>query len=150
MLVENLENELIRDKNLPQFDEQLYYVIDEKGNTVSITDKGREEMSKNNPSFFTVPDLSEEFQKIDSDERLSSREKAVSKDAIQREYAEKNEKIHNIHQLLKAYSLFERDSEYIVKDGKVIIVDEFTGRIMPGRRFSEGFTKLSKRRKGLK
>jgi len=124
VLVENLENELIRDKSLPQFDEQLYYVIDEKGNTVSITDKGREEMSKNNPSFFTVPDLSEEFQKIDSDERLSSREKAVSKDAIQREYAEKNEKIHNIHQLLKAYSLFERDSEYIVKDGKVIIVDE--------------------------
>jgi len=150
VLVENLENELIRDKNLPQFDEQLYYVIDEKGNTVSITDKGREEMSKNNPSFFTVPDLSEEFQKIDSDERLSSREKAVSKDAIQREYAEKNEKIHNIHQLLKAYSLFERDSEYIVKDGKVIIVDEFTGRIMPGRRFSEGIHEAIEAKEGVK
>ena len=150
VLVENLENELIRDKSLPQFDEQLYYVIDEKGNTVSITDKGREEMSKNNPSFFTVPDLSEEFQKIDSDERLSSREKAVSKDAIQREYAEKNEKIHNIHQLLKAYSLFERDSEYIVKDGKVIIVDEFTGRIMPGRRFSEGIHEAIEAKEGVK
>lgn len=150
VLVENLENELIRDKSLPQFDEQLYYVIDEKGNTVSITDKGREEMSKNNPSFFTVPDLSEEFQKIDSDERLSSREKAVSKDAIQREYAEKNEKIHNIHQLLKAYSLFERDSEYIVKDGKVIIVDEFTGRVMPGRRFSEGIHEAIEAKEGVK
>lgn len=150
VLVENLENELIRDKNLPQFDEQLYYVIDEKGNTVSITDKGREEMSKNNPSFFTVPDLSEKFQKIDEDEKLSSREKAVSKDAIQRDYAEKNEKIHNIHQLLKAYSLFERDSEYIVKDGKVIIVDEFTGRIMPGRRFSEGIHEAIEAKEGVK
>ncbi len=150
VMVENLENELIRDKNLPQFDEQLYYVIDEKGNAVSITDKGREEMSKNNPTFFTVPDLSEEFQKIDNDEKLSSREKAVSKDAIQREYAEKNEKIHNIHQLLKAYSLFERDSEYIVKDGKVIIVDEFTGRIMPGRRFSEGIHEAIEAKEGVK
>ena len=150
VLVENLEVELIRDKTVNKFEEQLYYVIDERGNAVSVTDKGRNEMFRNDPEFFTVPDLSEEFNKIDIDERLSRREIAVAKDAIQRQYAEKSGMIHNVHQLLKAYSLFERDSEYVIMDGKVLIVDEFTGRLMQGRRFSEGIHEAIEAKEGVK
>ncbi len=137
-LVRRVENDFIRDKRLHEVDDDLFFSIDEKSNTIDLTDKGRDKLAPNNPEMFIVPDLDEEIEKIESDESLSKTEKERRKEKIVAEFAEKNEKLHNIQQLLKAYSLFEKDVEYVVSDGKVMIVDEFTGRLMPGRRYSDG------------
>ncbi|RMF61999.1 MAG: preprotein translocase subunit SecA, partial [Calditrichaeota bacterium] len=137
-LVFDIESAFIRDKKLHEVDEELYYSIDEKRNVIDLTDKGRQELSPNDPEEFVLPDLAELFSQIEGDDSLSPEEKIEKKNEIQNEYTRKNEKLHNIHQLLKAYSLFEKDVDYVVQDGKVLIVDEFTGRIMYGRRYSDG------------
>jgi preprotein translocase subunit SecA len=137
-MIESLELQLMRDKKLHEIDEELYYSIDERGNTVNLCEKGMKFLSPDDPDFFKFPDLAEEIGHIDEDPTISPREKAVEKDRLHREYAEKSEENRNVQNLLKAYELFKKDDEYIVKDGKVVIVDEFTGRLMPGRRFSEG------------
>jgi preprotein translocase subunit SecA len=128
----------MRDKNLHELDEELFFVVDEKGNTVDLTEKGRNNLSKEDRELFVLPDLSIEVERIDSDDSIDPAEKIRKKDAAYRRYAEKSEVIHNFSQLMKAYSLFEKDVDYVVQDGKVMIVDEFTGRLMAGRRFSDG------------
>ena len=133
-----VENEYLRDKKMHVLDEQLFFVIEEKNNVVSLTDKGRNHIAPNNPEYYILPDLAEEFSEIEGNETLSIEEKLQQKQKFQQEFNEKNEINHNIQQLLKAYMLFEKDVDYVVTDGKVMIVDEFTGRIMHGRRYSDG------------
>ncbi|MEO0240236.1 MAG: preprotein translocase subunit SecA, partial [candidate division WOR-3 bacterium] len=148
-LVENVELSLMKEKKLHEFDQALYYVIDEKAHSVDITEKGREEIHKREKDLFLLPDLSIELHEIDKREDLTPREKFFEKERILREYSEKSEKIHAIKQLFKAYSLFEKDVDYVVMDGKVIIVDEFTGRLMYGRRWSDGLHEAVEAKEGV-
>ncbi len=149
-MVFEMENNFMRDKKLYEITEQLYYAIDEKGHVIDLTDKGRSFLSPQNPQEFILPDLAEEFSAIEEDEDLSSMDKIEKKNKIQNEYVVKNEKIHNISQLLKAYSLFEKDVDYVVAEGKVMIVDEFTGRIMYGRRYSDGLHQALEAKESVK
>jgi preprotein translocase subunit SecA len=137
-LIARVEADFLREKKLHELDEELYFSIDEKSHSVSLSEKGRENLSPKGRNLFLLPDLSEELGKVSQDASLSEKEKAEKKEELYRYHAEMSEKIHNIYQLLKAYSLFEKDVEYVVKDGRVLIVDEFTGRLMPGRRYSDG------------
>jgi preprotein translocase subunit SecA len=132
------EADFMREKKLHELDSELYFVVDEKSNTIDITDKGRDNLSPEDQELFVLPDLSLQIKEIDSDDSLSFEEKIAKKDRAYRRYAEKSDIIHNFSQLLKAYTLFEKDVEYVVQDDRVVIVDEFTGRLMPGRRFSDG------------
>jgi preprotein translocase subunit SecA len=133
-LMERVELDYMRDKRMGELDEELYFSIDERSHVVDLTDKGREALSPNDPNLFVLPDLSviDEDPSLPEEERLSTRRK------IEKEFYEKGEKIQNITQLLKAYSLFEKDVDYVVSEGQVLIVDEFTGRLLPGRRYSDG------------
>ena len=132
------ENYYMREKRMHEIDDSLLYAIDEKSHTIVISDDGRKVMNPEDPEYFVIPDIGEEFVKIDENSELSIEDKAKLKAEIQKEHGRKSEMIHNITQLLRAYSLYEKDVESVVKDGKVLIVDEFTGRILPGRRYSDG------------
>jgi preprotein translocase subunit SecA len=137
-LMMRVEADYMREKRLHELDEVLLYSMDEKGHQVHLTDQGLDVLSPNDHEAFVVPDLSQLFHEIEKDESLSTDEKRQQIAQCERGYAEKSEKIHIIHQLLKAYTLFERDTDYVVEGGNVIIVDEFTGRKMAGRRWSDG------------
>jgi preprotein translocase subunit SecA len=132
------ENFYMQEKRLHEIDDSLLYAIDEKSHTIVISDDGRKVMNPEDPEYFVIPDIGEEFVKIDENEESSAEDKAKEKAEIQKKHGQKSEMIHNITQLLRAYALYEKDVEYVVKEGKVMIVDEFTGRILPGRRYSDG------------
>jgi preprotein translocase subunit SecA len=125
-------------KDLFELKEELYFVIDEKGHDSDLMEMGREFLSPGDPESFTLPDLGTLYADIDTDRSLTEEQKIAAKDALQVRMDLQAEKIHNISQLLKAYCVFEKDVQYVVKDDKVIIVDENTGREMPGRRWSDG------------
>ena len=136
-LINQVESEYIREKKLHELDEELYFSIDEKSNIIDLSDKGREYLSPENPENFVIPDLGETFHSIEK--KLSDKNQiALEKEKVQAVHSERGERIHAINQLLRAYSLFEKDNEYIVQDGKVLIVDQHTGRVMHGRQFSDG------------
>jgi len=137
-LIENTELNFLREKSFSKVDDDLYFVIDEKSNIIDLTEKGLHFVAPNNPEMFVLPNLSEKIGSIDKDSRLTPKEKVFEKEKAYQEYAKKSEILANLRALLKAYSLFEKDVEYVVQDGRVIIVDQFTGRLMPGRRFSDG------------
>lgn len=126
-------------KNMHIIDDELYFVIDEKLNTVVLTDKGTEQLSKayNDPTFFVIPDVGSEIADLEKSD-LSPEDKILKKSEIMRNFTVKSERLHTVQQLLKAYTLFEKDVDYVVIDNKVKIVDEQTGRIMEGRRWSDG------------
>lgn len=145
-----VETDYLRDKKLHEIDEELYYVIDESGHSAELTEKGRTHVGGGNSEFFVVPDLAELLGKIDADDSLSIQEKAERKEEAHRSYAEISERIHSISQLLRAFSLFERDVNYVVQDGQILIVDEFTGRILHGRRYSEGLHQALEAKEGVK
>ncbi len=149
-LTRRVENDYIRDKKMHEIDEDLYYAIDEKAHTIDLTDMGRDAVSPNDSDMFVLPDLAEKLPAIEEDESLTSEERLSKKGKLQAEFAEKSEQLHNISQLLRAYSLFEKDVEYVLKDGKVLIVDEFTGRLMPGRRFSDGLHQALEAKESVK
>ncbi|MEO6463185.1 MAG: preprotein translocase subunit SecA, partial [Candidatus Eisenbacteria bacterium] len=149
-LIHRTELEFLRDKRMHDIDEDLFFAIDEKANNVDLLDKGREFLSPEDHSRFVLPDISVDLAALDAREDLSAEEIFAQKDAMYRKYAETNEHIHNVLQLLKAYSLFERDVEYVVQDDKVMIVDEFTGRLMPGRRYSDGLHQAIEAKEGVK
>ncbi len=136
-LIGQVESEYIREKKLHELDEELYFSIDEKSNVIDLSDKGREFLSPDNPEHFVIPDLGESFHRIEK-ENTDSKKVALEKEKIQALHSERSERIHAINQLLRAYSLFEKDVEYIVQDGKILIVDQHTGRVMHGRQFSDG------------
>ncbi|HTO14498.1 MAG TPA: preprotein translocase subunit SecA [Edaphocola sp.] len=141
-IMQKAENYFIAEnqKNMPKVYEELYFYIDEKQKTVDLTEKGLELItgSGEDPNFFILPDISTELTAIENNNNISDEERAKQKDILLQEYASKTDTIHSVQQLLKAYSLFEKDIEYVVIDDKVKIVDEQTGRIMEGRRYSDG------------
>ncbi len=130
--------------------EELYFSIDEKGHEIDLTEKGRSLIAPKDPHEFTLPDLGSVFQEIDSNEALTVDEKLRQKEKIQSDYNDKGERLHNLSQLLRAYSLFEKDVDYVIQDNKVLIVDEFTGRLMPGRRYSDGLHQALEAKEGVK
>ena len=148
-LINRVELEYLRDKRLHELDEDLLYTIDEKSRNVDLLDKGRTLMSPNDAERFVVPDLTGALAELEGREDLDAGARIRERDRIYREYGVANERIHSIQALLKAYALFERDVEYVVQDGKVLIVDEFTGRLMPGRRYSEGLHQAIEAKEGV-
>ena len=140
-LMQKTENVYMQDNNrrMPEITDDLYFVIDEKLNSVELTDKGHEALSKyfNEDGFFVLPDIGAEVAELEKS-ALSTEERAQKRDEVINDYSIKSERVHTVHQLLKAYAMFEKDIEYVVMDNKVKIVDEQTGRILEGRRYSDG------------
>lgn len=149
-LVNDVEGYYLRDKKMHLLDEELFYIVEERNNSVNLSDIGRDELSKRDSSLFIVEQLDDILVEVDRDENLTLEEKHLKKDKLTAEYMEKNEKLHNISQLLKSYSLFEKDVDYVVVNNQVVIVDEFTGRMMPGRRFSDGLHQALEAKEGVK
>ncbi|SDS70063.1 protein translocase subunit secA [Formosa sp. Hel1_31_208] len=151
-LLQKTENFYMQDNNreMPKVDAELYYVIEEKNNQVELTDKGVEFLSgKDNPDFFVMPEIGLEIAKIEA-KGLSKEEEAEEKEELFRDFGIKSERIHTLNQLLKAYALFEKDIQYVVMENKVMIVDEQTGRIMDGRRYSDGLHQAIEAKENVK
>lgn len=152
-LLQKVENHYMAEqsRNMPKVDAELFFVIDEKNNQVELSEKGIELItaSGEDPSFFIMPDVGLEIAEIENLD-LSLEEKAQKKEELLRDYSVKSERIHSINQLLKAYTLFEIDDQYIVDEGKVKIVDEQTGRIMDGRRYSDGLHQAIEAKENVK
>jgi preprotein translocase subunit SecA len=149
-LIQTTEMDVMRDKRMPEIDDALYFAIEEKHHSVDLLEKGRELLSPGDKSEMVLPDLAESLTDIDAREDLDGEARIKEREKVYADYAQKNERIHNINQLLKAYALFEKDVEYVVQDGKVLIVDEFTGRLMPGRRYSDGLHQAIEAKEGVK
>jgi preprotein translocase subunit SecA len=155
-LVQKMELNHLADRKLPpskqqyrDIEEDLLYVLDEKGHTVHLTDRGVEFMSPQDHDAFVLPDISQEVHRIDHDLEMTPEEKLQARNEINREYAAKSERLNIVHQLLRAHSLYEIDVNYVVQEGQVLIVDEFTGRTMPGRRWSEGLHQAVEAKEGV-
>jgi preprotein translocase subunit SecA len=139
-LLQKTENQYMAEqgKHMKKIDVELFFVIDEKNNTVELTEKGIDLISGNDDRrFFVMPDISTEITQLQK-QQLDKEEFQARKDALIRDYSVKSERIHSVTQLLKAYTLFEKEVEYVIMDSKIKIVDESTGRIMEGRRYSDG------------
>jgi preprotein translocase subunit SecA len=138
-------------KNMPKVDSELYFYIDEKNNQVELTEKGIELITQSgeDPHFFVLPDVGTEVAELEKSD-MPLEDKVVQKDALMRDYSVKAERIHSVNQLLKAYTLFEIDVEYIIDEGKIKIVDEQTGRIMDGRRYSDGLHQAIEAKENVK
>ncbi len=141
-LMQDTEMVYLRDSGAQMhvIDDELFYVIEEKNHQIYLTEKGREHITNSgeDDDMFLIPDMGTEMSEIDNNEALSPEEKQIKKDELLARYSDRSERVHIVDQLLRAYSLYEKDVEYVVQDGKVLIVDEFTGRILAGRRYSEG------------
>ena len=151
-LLQKTENFYMQDNNreMPKVDADLYYVIDEKNNQIELTDKGVDHLSgKDNPEFFVMPEIGMEIAKIEK-EGLSKEDEAKKKEDLFKDFSVKSERIHTLNQLLKAYTLFEKDIQYVVMNNKVMIVDEQTGRIMDGRRYSDGLHQAIEAKENVK
>ncbi|MEP6591281.1 MAG: preprotein translocase subunit SecA [Gemmatimonadota bacterium] len=155
-LVQRTELDYIADRKLPvkqqhmrSIEESLFYVLDEKGHSVHLTDRGAEALSPHDPQLFLVPDISQEIHAVEHDEELDIEQKAAKRRQIEGDYAAKSEQLHIIHKLLQAHALYEREVDYIVQEGQVLIVDEFTGRIMHGRRWSDGLHQAVEAKEGV-
>ena len=152
-LMMKTENYYLQDnqKEMPKVDEHLYFTIDEKNNQVELTDKGIELItaSGEDSNFFIIPDVGGEIAELEKME-ISDTERQQKKDELMRDFSVKSERIHSVNQLLKAYTLFEKDVEYIVQDNKVKIVDEQTGRVMDGRRYSDGLHQAIEAKENVK
>ncbi len=152
-LLQKTENFYMQDNNreMPKIDEELYFVIDEKHNSIDLTDKGISFLSNdgNDDDFFILPDLSTEIGKIENAD-TSIEEQTSQKEELFRDYSIKSERIHTMNQLFKAYTLFEKDVEYVIMEDKIKIVDEQTGRIMEGRRYSDGLHQAIEAKENVK
>jgi preprotein translocase subunit SecA len=152
--LQKIENHYLADqqREMHKVDEELFFHIDEKNNSVELTDKGIQMITKagEDPNFFILPDISIELNAIDTDASSSPEEKLHRKEAILNDYSLKADRIHTVQQLLKSYTLFEKDVEYIVVEGAVKIVDEQTGRIMEGRRYSDGLHQAIEAKENVK
>jgi preprotein translocase subunit SecA len=149
-LINRVELEYLRDKRMHELDEDLYYTIDEKSRNVDLLEAGRQIMSPSEPEKLTVPDLTAQLSELEGREELSADDRIAERDRVYQAYGVANNRIHAIQALLKAYSLFDKDVEYVVQDGKVVIVDEFTGRLMPGRRYSDGLHQAIEAKEAVK
>lgn len=147
--IDRMESFLSSQKALHALDEELYCIIEEQDHSANWTDKGLKLLSGNEQDAFIIPDLIQGMQEIDYDPKLNFREKKKRKRELEAKYAETSERMHAAQQLIKAYWLFNKDVDYVVKDGQVIIVDEFTGRLMPGRRWSDGLHQAIEAKEGV-
>jgi len=154
--VQRVELDVLADRKLPareqklrHIEDELYFVLDERGHSVHLSEKGVETMSPQDPNLFVVPDISHAVHEIEHDEHLSPKEKIERRRQVEAEYAQKSETLHIIHKLLQAHALYEREVDYVVQEGKVLIVDEFTGRLMHGRRWSEGLHQAVEAKEGV-
>jgi preprotein translocase subunit SecA len=154
--VQRVELDVLADRKLPareqklrRIEDELYFVLDERGHSVHLTEKGVETMSPQDPDLFLVPDISHAVHEIERDDQLSPKEKIERRRQVEGEYALKSETLHIIHALLRAHALYEPEVDYVVQDGKVLIVDEFTGRLMHGRRWSEGLHQAVEAKEGV-
>ncbi len=155
-MVQRMELDAIADRKLPMrqqrmrdLEDVLYFVLDEKGHSVHLTDRGAEAMSPGDPELFLVPDISEEIHRIDKDPDLTPHDRIERRRTVEGEYALKSEKLHIIHKLLQAHILYEKEVDYLVQDGQVVIVDEFTGRVMTGRRWADGLHQAVEAKEGV-
>jgi preprotein translocase subunit SecA len=152
-VLQKTENYYLQDqgKEMPKVDTELFFVIDEKNNSVELTEKGIELItaSGEDPHFFVMPDVGTEIAKIEKSD-LSADDKVAHKDELMRDFSIKSERIHSVNQLLKAYTLFEKDTEYILDEDKVKIVDEQTGRVLDGRRYSDGLHQAIEAKENVK
>ncbi len=150
-----LETEAIymeqNNRRMPEITDELYFVIDEKNNSIDLTDKGIDAMTgkSSDPNFFVLPNISEQLALLENED-LTVEERQIKKDEYLQDYAIKAERVHTVHQLLKAYTLFALNDQYVVIDNKVKIVDEQTGRIMEGRRYSDGLHQAIEAKEGVK
>ena len=156
-LVQKTELAHIADRKLPQgkqefsdIDQELLFVLDERGHSVHLTDLGVDFLSPNSHDEFVLPDISIQTHRVEHDTELTPEQRLEAKRALEIEYASKSEKLHIVHQLLKAHALYERDVNYVVQNGEVLIVDEFTGRTMIGRRWSEGLHQAVEAKENVK
>jgi preprotein translocase subunit SecA len=153
-ILQKTENFYLQDnsKMMPEADKELYFTIDEKHNSIELTDKGIDLITGEgeDPQFFIMPDIGDEVAKLEKDETISDTDKLKRKEEIIKDYSIKSKRIHTVNQLLKAYTLFEKDTEYIIVDGKVKIVDEQTGRVMEGRRYSDGLHQAIEAKENVK
>ncbi len=156
MLVQKMELDHIADRKLTankqafrDLEEELLYVLDEKGHSVHLTDRGVDFLAPADHEAFVLPDISVEIGRIEKDPDMTAEEKLLGRQKIETEYALKSEKLNIVHQLLKAHALYEKDVNYVVQEGQVLIVDEFTGRTMPGRRWSEGLHQAVEAKEGV-
>ncbi|WP_301963908.1 preprotein translocase subunit SecA, partial [uncultured Muribaculum sp.] len=139
-------------REMPKAVEPLYFVIDEKNRSVELTDKGIDELTgrSEDPQFFVLPDIASQLSEVEGNQSISTTERQQRKDELMQNYAVKAERVHTVTQLLKAYTLFEKDVEYVIDDNKIKIVDEQTGRIMEGRRYSDGLHQAIEAKEGVK
>ncbi len=153
-ILQKTENYYLQDnqKMMPEADEPLYFTIDEKHNSIELTEKGIDLITGEgeDPKFFILPDIGEEIAKLEKDDSLDEKERLKRKDEIVQDYTIKAQRIHTVNQLLRAYTLYEKDVEYIIDDGKVKIVDEQTGRVMEGRRYSDGLHQAIEAKENVK
>ncbi len=149
-LSQSIESNFIRDKKLHEVDDDLYFSIDEKSHVIDITEKGRNVLAPDKPDTFVIPDLGEMLLTIDERTDLKDNEREIEKENAHQIHAHRSGKIHNFNQLLRAFTMYEKDVEYVVQDGKVLIVDEFTGRILAGRRYSDGLHQALEAKENVK
>ena len=153
-ILQKTENYYLADnkRNMPEADKPLYFIIDEKDNSVDLTEKGIDLITGEgeDPKFFILPEIGTELNRIEKDNSLDEAARFHKKEEIIRDYQTKSQRIHSVNQLLKAYTLFEKDTEYIIVDGKVKIVDEQTGRVMEGRRYSDGLHQAIEAKENVK
>ncbi|MBM4147549.1 MAG: preprotein translocase subunit SecA [Lentisphaerae bacterium] len=152
-LQEQVERVMLTDMRKEQaraLREELYFTIDERGHDATLTEKGCRELNPSDPESYVIPDLASELADLDVATGLSERETLEKRQAIQTRFADRSEKIHNVDQLIRAYCVYERDVDYVVQDNQVLIVDEFTGRILPGRRWADGLHQAVEAKEGAK
>ena len=150
-LISRVEADYMRDKRLGEIDEALFYAVDEKSHTIDLMEKGRDLLSPDEQALFILPDLGVDVEKIRNDETLDEQAKVLKEDEAHRQHQEQSESVHNINQLMRAYTLWEKDVQYMVTDDrKVVIVDESTGRPQPGRRFAEGLHQAIEAKEGVR
>ena len=154
IVLQKTENFYLQDnqKNMPQADEPLFFTIDEKSNAVNLTERGTELITGEgeDPNFFILTDIGDVVAHLEKDDSLTDEDKLKKKDEAIKDYSVKAQRIHTVNQLLKAYAMFEKDTEYIVVDNKVKIVDEQTGRVMEGRRYSDGLHQAIEAKENVK
>ncbi len=153
-LMQETELEYLKDQGsrMHEIDDELYYAVDEKTNVIDLTEKGREFLASTqaDKDMFVLPDIGTEVASMENDKFLTPAQVQRKKEDIYKLYAERSDRIHIVSQLLRAYTLYEKDVEYVVQDGKVLIVDEFTGRILQGRRYSEGLHQAIEAKESVK
>ena len=153
-LLQKVENYYIQDneREMPFITDELYFVINEKQHSVDMTDKGRDLITGGleDSNFFVLPDVGASIAEIQKNQSLSAEEKTIKKDELMADFALKSERVHTVNQLLKAYTMFDKEIDYIIQDGKIKIVDEQTGRIMEGRRWSDGLHQAVEAKENVK